>query len=136
MKLRLHISDSIVKFVEEVPEATPSLPDSMSEGKRVTDYLMALRKHLDTVLEDQLPSEVATGIPKEYILTVPGEWPHHIHNEFLRFAEAAGMGLNENIHTIAETEAVALNVLEELRAWTEPRYTIGDTFVICNVGSG
>lgn len=122
--------------MKEYCKAFPVPPGNVTTIKLVTDYLTALREHMDTVLEERLSVELAARTPKEYILTVPGEWPHKVCNEILSCATAAGMGSRANIHLITETEAVAVNVFGKLAEFQEPRLPMADLFVICHVGGG
>jgi len=100
----------------------------------VTDYLSALRKHLDDrVLSRRLPASAAQS-PREYILTVPAVWSPKAREDTLTYAQNAGMGPKDRIHMITEPEAAALYDLNDrVRA---RNLNPGDVFIVCDAGGG
>lgn len=134
-KLGLEVRGNF-EYLRDLPSAFSLPPEDVTTVKLVTDYLTALRMHMDNILEDQLSRDVARGTPKEYILTVPELWSFKVRAELLGYATAAGMGSKENIHMITETEAAALGVLEDPKESEKYRFRIGDTFVVCHAGAG
>ncbi|RMZ77310.1 hypothetical protein DV737_g4450, partial [Chaetothyriales sp. CBS 132003] len=82
----------------------PSTYQTASLAQLVTDYLSALRKHLDVVLSRKLPP-VAAQAPREYILTVPAVWSQKAREDTLTFAQnaalAAGIAVfNKEIYSL------------------------------------
>jgi hypothetical protein len=114
------------------PFALPPVRDESCE-KLVVDYLTALRKHTDYVLENTLLLGVVRSALKEYIITVPAMWSEKAKAKTLFCAAKAGMGSEDRIHMIAEPEAAALF---ELNMRANLGLKIGDTFVVCDAGGG
>ncbi|KIV82894.1 hypothetical protein PV11_04960 [Exophiala sideris] len=117
----------------QFPSFLPSPRQGVSTIDLVTDYLRALRRHMDNYLQLTLPGNLAQKIPKEYILTVPAVWSPSAWDATLTCASNAGLGSKDSIHVITEPEAAALYELDQ-RAKLQLR--VGDTFVVCDAGGG
>jgi molecular chaperone DnaK (HSP70) len=115
------------------PSPLPSPPGYVAKRKLVTDYLTALRKHTENILERKLSRNIASRTPKEYILTVPALWSPRARDATLSCASDAGMGSKDSIHIITEPEAATLYELNER---THLGLNVGDTFVVCDAGGG
>lgn len=125
-------SDLARDFRSSVPP--PHTNRTAGVGKIVTDYLSALRKHLDEeVLRKKLLSDAAR-LPREYILTVPAVWSARARDDTLTYAQNAGMGTKDRIHLITEPEAAALYDLTN-RA-TDRSLRQGEIFTVCDAGGG
>ncbi|KAI9836586.1 MAG: hypothetical protein M1819_001218 [Sarea resinae] len=99
----------------------------------VTDYLLALRKHTEYILNNKLPKGVLRSTPVEYVITVPAVWSEKARDQTRKCAEAAGMGGDRKLHMISEPEAAAMYALDAM----DPHcLNIGDTFVLCDAGGG
>ena len=101
--------------------------------KLVVDYLTALRKHTEYILEQKLSKVVVQRTPKEYIITVPAVWSPKAREKTISCAKDAGMGSEDSIHMITEPEAAALYELNER---SNLGLRVGDTFVVCDAGGG
>lgn len=121
------------KLARQYPNPIPAPAGQLSTTKLVTDYLTALRKHMEETLERRLGRAIATKVQKEYILTVPAVWSEKARVDTLTCAKNAGMGSLDGIHIITEPEAAALYELNER---SDLGLKVGDTFVICDAGGG
>ena len=98
-----------------------------------TDFLTALRKHVEGVLRHKLPDSALHSTPLEYIITVPAVWSDMAQSKTRACAEKAGMGSGAALHIISEPEAAAIYALDAM----DPHgLEIGDTFVLCDAGGG
>jgi molecular chaperone DnaK (HSP70) len=119
------------KFPSSTPR--PSTYRTANLERLVTDYLSALRKHLDELLNKKLLS-LAAAAPREYILTVPAVWSQKARDDTLSFAQNAGMGTKDRIHMITEPEAAALCDLESRDR--DRSLQPGEVFIVCDAGGG
>ena len=102
-----------------------------SSEKLCTDYLAALRKHTELVLQHKLPSSIMKSTPIEYIITTPAVWSDSAQAKTRECAFNAGMG--KDLQIISEPEAAAIYALH---AMDPHSIKIGDTFVLCDAGGG
>ena len=100
----------------------------------VEDYLTALRKHLEAVLQLSLPL-VASSTPVEYIVTVPAMWSDLAVQRTRTCAEKAGIGAASSLQIVTEPEAAAIWALRE-QEHISGTFTIGDIFIVCDAGGG
>ena len=107
------------------------LSDSISAEKLTVDYLTALRKHIDLVLEKSHLKSSTDGIPVVYIITVPAVWTHAAQAKTLACAERAGFGDAGKVQIVSEPEAAAIYALDTMET---TNFTVGDTFVVCDAG--
>lgn len=114
------------------PLAAPPAYGHSSE-KLVTDYLIGLRRHAETILRYKLPQSALSSTPVEYVLTVPAVWSESAQASTRRCAEKAGMGIGSRLHIITEPEAAAMYALD---AMDPHNIEVGDTFVLCDAGGG
>ncbi|KAL8987937.1 MAG: hypothetical protein Q9169_008631, partial [Polycauliona sp. 2 TL-2023] len=96
----------------------------------VKDYLTALRRHLEAVLQKTLPQSVVSSTPVDYILTVPAIWTDTAVAKTRTCAELAGM---KSLKIVSEPEAAAIWALQQV---TPGSFDNGDTFVVCDAGGG
>ena len=104
-----------------------------SPTKMVTDYLTALRKHIEVVLQHKLTSDFLKSTPIRYILTVPAIWPEAAEAKTRACAEKAGMGKASEIQIISEPEAAATYAFDRMRSQDIAE---GKTFVLVDAGGG
>lgn len=118
-------------LAEEYPSTT-ALPSGsgVSTETLVIDYLTALRKHVQYVL-DKKYTKAVMKIPINYIITVPAVWSPMAQAKTRSCAESAGMGRGDSLHIISEPEAAAVYALDGMTDLNE-----GDTFVVCDAGGG
>lgn len=102
-----------------------------SSEKLCTDYLSALRKHTELVLQHKLPSSIMKSTPIEYIITTPAVWSDSAQAKTRECAFNAGMG--KDLQIISEPEAAAIYALH---AMDPHSIKVGDTFVLCDAGGG
>lgn len=123
------------KLARDYPSVVKLPNNSTDIEQLVVDYLSALRESLEQRL-DSLPNSMdMRSMPREYIITVPAVWSDRAQARTRSCAERAGMGDKDKIGIIAEPEAAAIHVLDELRA-EDYNYELGDTFVVCDAGGG
>jgi molecular chaperone DnaK (HSP70) len=79
-----------------------SVHSSHTALELTTDYLMALKNHLVSVLGRQIGPTQAQETPLEFILTVPAVWSEYAKEKTLVAAEKAGLGRDAPIHMISE----------------------------------
>ncbi|KAL9625213.1 MAG: hypothetical protein Q9160_000615 [Pyrenula sp. 1 TL-2023] len=120
-------------LARKYPSRLPAPSGEVDVAKLVTDYLSALRNHMEKILERRLPRAARERISKEYILTVPEMWSEKARNDTLSCATSSGMGNKDSIHIISEPEAAALYELNERSNFG---IEVDDTFVVCDAGGG
>ena len=119
-------------LAKKYPSTTAlSIGSSVSTETLVIDYLTALRKHVEYVLEQKYTNAVIRNIPIKYIITVPAVWSPMAQAKTRSCAESAGMGRGDSLHIVSEPEAAAIYALD-----TMPGLEVGDTFVVCDAGGG
>ena len=114
----------------------PSVPEfekKVPAEKKVTDYLKALRNHLEDVLRCRVGATVVSTTPIEYVLTVPAIWSESAQSKTRSCAERAGMGLGRSLYLISEPEAAAIHALKATR---HIGWKVKDTFVVVDAGGG
>ena len=99
----------------------------------VTDYLTALRKHVEVVLHHKLTADFLKSTPIRYILTVPAIWPEAAEAKTRACAEKAGMGKASELQIISEPEAAATYAVYQMK---QQDVTEGKTFVLADAGGG
>ena len=111
-----------------LPPAYDLAPETL-----VVQYLTMLRQHVDEVLKYKLHNTVLRDTPKEFVITVPGNWPHSSQQKTRDCAIQAGFGEASKLQIVSEPEAAAIFALEALHP---TGLQIGDTFVLCDCGGG
>ena len=122
------------RLARSFPGPAADLVDSeVSLEKMATDYLTALRKHAEQVLQYKLPPRALQSTPIEFVITVPAVWSDAAREKTRACAEAAGMGVGSALHMISEPEAAAIYALDAM----DPHdIHVGDTFALCDAGGG
>lgn len=115
------------------------LPDGKSVSDVVADFLVEVRKHVITHLEQTLGgSEILRITPKELWFTVPAVWSDKAKDATKRAALTAfGDLVDERIYFVAEPEAAAVATLTQLTSeGALIRLKPGDGVLICDCGGG
>ena len=95
----------------------------------ITEYLKALRGHVDQLILESVGEAALKGITKEYIITIPSIWPYRI-TKLLTIAVEAGMGNIDSLHSIPEIEAATIGVTQDVNFCG---LAVDDTVLICNI---
>ena len=133
-KLELDPSAASNRFnlIDDLPDryALPP-PYELDPEKLVTDYLRALVGPVDNYIKNTFGESVLRDTPKEYIITVPGNWPHASQQKTRACAARAGLGTD--LAVVSEPEAAAIYAIKTLNP---SALDIGDTFILCDCGGG
>ncbi|KAL9609803.1 MAG: hypothetical protein Q9167_005457 [Letrouitia subvulpina] len=135
-KLGLDSSQSVSSsdLANQYPDTKAALSDSTQTPEMLTiDFLTAIRKHAEIVLEQKLPASVYSTTSIEYIIAVPAVWSEAAQAKTRTCAEKAGLGEGTALHIISEPEAAAVYSMHIM----DPHgIRTGDTFVLCDAGGG
>ena len=99
----------------------------------ITDYLTALREHLENVLCYKVGATAVKSTPITYCITIPVVWSETALKTTIDCANAAGMNKYADLVTYTEPESAATYALEET---SKTGLEIGSTFVLCDAGGG
>ena len=128
-------------LARKYPATTQIPPDGMSRDvvtpqRLTTDYLTALRDHVECILKRTMFESVLRTTPQEYIITVPAVWSDKAKNLTAECAVDAGMGPRERLHIVSEPEAAAIYAFSKFHEINSGSLKLGDTFVLCDAGGG
>lgn len=120
---------------ELLQEADKSVIDA------VADYLAGLKSHtLEAIRRRFGESFLLSGVPIEWILTVPAVWSDGAKNATLLAAQKAGIGSTNldggpgpDIRMISEPEAAAFYALKSVQGL---QLHVDEEFVVCDAGGG
>ena len=104
-----------------------------SPAMMVTDYLTALRKHVELVLHHKLTADFLKSTPIRYVLTVPAIWPEAAEAKTRACAEKAGMGERSELLIISEPEAAATYAIHRMKSQDLAE---GKTLILIDAGGG
>lgn len=101
-------------------------------AKFVADYLKALYKHSENMLQTSLGESVVKSslIIKEYIFTLPATWSDDSKRNLTACAERAG--IDGALYIMSELEAAATSVVNDAPVFT---FKDGDSFLLCDAGA-
>lgn len=111
----------------------PRNEEDVPVEKKATDYLTALRKHVEEVLRYKISATALSKTPIQYVLTVPAVWSEGAQAKTRACAEKAGMGHGAALELISEPEAAALFALKTMR---HAGWKLMDTFTVIDAGGG
>jgi molecular chaperone DnaK (HSP70) len=112
--------------------APPSYEHSADE--LVVNFLMALRNHIEQVLQRAISPKVWVNARIEYVVTIPSAWIDNSPEYLLReCAQRAGMGLATGLHVLSEPEAAAVYAFCEMKL---EGFNVRDGFTLCDAGGG
>ncbi|KAL8649970.1 MAG: hypothetical protein Q9226_005344 [Calogaya cf. arnoldii] len=124
----------LVNLATDYPDEKAAPPGyNQAPEKLVSDYLTALREHVEGVLQSSLERSIIATTPIEYIITVPAVWSDAAKNKTRDCAELAGMGSADDLKIISEPEAAAIYALQKM---PKSSLDLGDVFVVCDAGGG
>ncbi|KAI9770665.1 MAG: hypothetical protein M1839_003086, partial [Geoglossum umbratile] len=127
-----YVADDCVDFGKLYSNELADPPDYNRDAMTlVTDYLTALRKHV----EKEIPKQIGTlsGIRTQWVITTPAIWSDRARDDTLRCAERARISGGEKITITSEPEAAAAYTLKSLPVNS---FQLGDNIVICDAGGG
>ncbi|KAJ8133512.1 hypothetical protein O1611_g102 [Lasiodiplodia mahajangana] len=135
---KLELNPNLRNILDQEYPKTTIQPKPKHVEKLVTDYLQVLREHAENHIKDsfiKLGDAPPHRVPWEYIITVPAVWPEVAQNTTRKCAVNAGMATSSPVQIVTEPEAAGLYALEQAVS-QDIKFTIGDTFVICDAGGG
>lgn len=110
--------------------------NDVSPQKLTTDYLKAVRSHVERMLLRNVIDAILRRTQREYIITVPAVWGEKARNLTAQCARDAGMGSQDRLHIITEPEAAAVYAISNFKEINTGGLEKGDTFVLCDAGGG
>ncbi|KAL0636260.1 hypothetical protein Q9L58_004717 [Maublancomyces gigas] len=91
------------------------IPKDKEPVDLVTDYLSALKKHIESVFEGHYGKAFMQSTKIEYFLTVPAIWSDAAKALILQAALSAGLGTQGSLPLITELEAAAVYTLKSMK---------------------
>ncbi|KAK6524990.1 hypothetical protein TWF281_011880 [Arthrobotrys megalospora] len=111
---KLLLDKDYASLVPEAQEAANRIPHSKAVIELVTDYLSALRAHIEETLIVKYGLTFWKRSKVRYILTVPAIWSEKAKETHLEAAEKAGYGKKEELVLISEPQAAAIAAFRSL----------------------
>ncbi|MCJ1380511.1 hypothetical protein MMC17_003619 [Xylographa soralifera] len=125
---------NLFSLEQELPDSRASAANyHVTAEKMVIDYLTALRRPVEQVLQYKVPKDTLARTPLQYCLTVPAVWSETAQAKTHACAVAAGMTKDNELTMITEPEAAATYALA---AMNPHDLKVGSTFVLVDAGGG
>ncbi|KAF4621952.1 hypothetical protein G7Y89_g14392 [Cudoniella acicularis] len=141
---KLGLSDEATERVRiELPQRYERLQKLLKKhGKTPIDVvagcLRCLWAHAAEIMKAKIGEILWTNLRLKIVLTVPAIWDHKAQELTKRAAEMAGMLERDDttLELVAEPEAAALSVFNEMNPQGVSDFQVGESFVICDAGGG